>query len=95
MPPPHRPSLRQAELDSRLIRLRDLEHELIAAPETYTTLAARPARALVAGVGFGLLVIVVVAIVSVAGAVRRDQAARSGAAPPAVTSTLPPVRGDR
>jgi hypothetical protein len=43
----------------------------------------------VAGIGFGLLLVVVVAIVSVAGAVRRDQPARSGAQPSAVTVTAP------
>jgi hypothetical protein len=91
----HRPSPLQAELDAQSLRRHDVEQRFIAAPETYTALAGRPGRVLVAGIGVGVVVLALVAVISIAGATRaaraRSQAATEAgrANPPTATTRAP------
>jgi hypothetical protein len=90
----HRPSPLQAELDAQSLRRLDVEQRFIAAPETYTALAGRPGRVLVAGIGVGVVVLALVAVISIAGATRaaraRSQAAtEAGRATPPTTTRAP------
>lgn len=91
----HRPSPLQAELDAQSLRRHDVEQRFIAAPETYTVLAGRPGRVLVAGIGVGVVVLALVAVISIAGATRaaraRSQAATEPgrANPPTATTRAP------
>ena len=92
----HRPSPLQAELDAQSLRRHDVEQRFIAAPETYTALAGRPGRVLVAGIGVGVVVLALVAVISIAGATRaaraRSQSATEAgqANPPTATTTRAP-----
>jgi hypothetical protein len=66
----HRPSQLQAELDAQSLRRRDVERRFVAAAETYTAMGARPGRALATGLGVGLVLMALVAVLSIAAATR-------------------------
>jgi hypothetical protein len=91
----HRPSVRQAELDARVLRERRIGQRLLDMSETYTTLGRRPGRALLGGLVVSLVVAMVVAVISVAGATRaaqqRQEQASNTSATTVVTATTAPT----
>jgi hypothetical protein len=99
----YRASTRQAALDARTAQRRRVQSLLMGAPDPYTSIGERPGRALLAGVGVGVLIAVVLSVITMAGVARqaakeKEQAAaatRAAAAPPAATARpgTPPVTG--
>jgi hypothetical protein len=90
----YRASTRQAALDARTAQRRRVQSLLMGAPDPYTTIGERPGRALLAGVGVGVLIAVVLSVITMAGVARqtaraKEQAAaatRAAAAPSATTA---------
>jgi hypothetical protein len=89
----HRASNRQAELDAQVLRERRIGRRLLAAPETYTALAARPGRAMLGGLVVSAVIALVVSVIGVAGSARagRQPDARAGARPATTRVTAPPT----
>jgi hypothetical protein len=89
----HRASNRQAELDAQVLRERRIGRRLLAAPETYTALAARPGRAMLGGLVVSAVIALVVSVIGVAGSARagRQPDARAGARPATTRATAPPT----
>jgi len=78
-----------------VLRERRIGLRLLAAPETYTALGRRPGRALLGGLVLSLVVAMVVAVISVAGAARaskqRQDQANNASATTVVTETTMPA----